>query len=351
MLLKIGELAKRTGLTVRTLHHYDAIGLLRPSARSDAGYRLYNGADVARLHRIQALRRLDLPLAEIGRLLDGDGADLQTVIEQQMAALERQLARAALLRDRLGLLLQRVRAEAEPDLPDWLATLELMAVHDRYFSGDDLNTLRHLRQRLGSGRRQGGVALVRAIRALIEQGVPAESVQAGKLALRWRKYVHDSTGGDPRLILKLDRMCRQEPTAQSHSGVDEAWLDYMSAAAAAHRLRVYARYLSAAELAALSSRHGRSGRKWLALFAEVRDSLEQGLPADGAHAQTLCARWLALAQEEWGDAALVAKIQAVHAAEPGLLTGLGMSPEMIAYLDRGIAVRRERCAEGADPAP
>jgi DNA-binding transcriptional MerR regulator len=50
MALKIGELARRTGLTVRTLHHYDAIGLLKPSARSDAGYRLYDRNDVARLH-------------------------------------------------------------------------------------------------------------------------------------------------------------------------------------------------------------------------------------------------------------------------------------------------------------
>ena len=41
MLLKVGELAKQTGLTVRALHHYDDIGLLQPSARSDAGYRLY----------------------------------------------------------------------------------------------------------------------------------------------------------------------------------------------------------------------------------------------------------------------------------------------------------------------
>lgn len=57
MLLKIGELAKRTGLTVRTLHHYDAIDLLSPSARTDAGYRLYNQNDVARLHQIQAMRQ------------------------------------------------------------------------------------------------------------------------------------------------------------------------------------------------------------------------------------------------------------------------------------------------------
>ncbi|WP_263404975.1 MerR family DNA-binding transcriptional regulator [Pseudomonas aeruginosa] len=55
MLLKVGELAKQTGLTVRALHHYDDIGLLQPSARSDAGYRLYTPKDITRLHQIQAL--------------------------------------------------------------------------------------------------------------------------------------------------------------------------------------------------------------------------------------------------------------------------------------------------------
>jgi DNA-binding transcriptional MerR regulator len=52
---KIGELARATGLTVRTLHHYDAVGLLPPSERSEAGYRLYTRTDVERLYEIVAL--------------------------------------------------------------------------------------------------------------------------------------------------------------------------------------------------------------------------------------------------------------------------------------------------------
>jgi DNA-binding transcriptional MerR regulator len=62
-MLKVGELAALANLTVRTLHHYDDIGLLRPSARSDAGYRLYSRDDVARLHQIQALRAFGMGLA------------------------------------------------------------------------------------------------------------------------------------------------------------------------------------------------------------------------------------------------------------------------------------------------
>jgi MerR family transcriptional regulator, thiopeptide resistance regulator len=65
MLFKVGELARRTGLTVRALHHYDDIGLLHPSVRSDAGYRLYNAADIERLHTVQALQHLGLSLNDI----------------------------------------------------------------------------------------------------------------------------------------------------------------------------------------------------------------------------------------------------------------------------------------------
>ncbi|OYV00420.1 MAG: MerR family transcriptional regulator, partial [Burkholderiales bacterium PBB5] len=71
MQLKVGELAQRSGLTVRALHHYEQIGLLTPSARSSAGYRLYGRDDVARLHAIQALRGLGLALKDIGPMLSG----------------------------------------------------------------------------------------------------------------------------------------------------------------------------------------------------------------------------------------------------------------------------------------
>lgn len=68
MTYSIGDLAQRTGLTVRTLHHYEQLGLLLPSARTDGGYRLYGDADVQTLHRILAYRQIGLPLKEIAAL-------------------------------------------------------------------------------------------------------------------------------------------------------------------------------------------------------------------------------------------------------------------------------------------
>lgn len=72
--LGVGELARLAGITVRTLHHYDEIGLLCPGVRSAAGYRLYGDADVARLQRILFYRELGFGLDRIADLLGGDGA-------------------------------------------------------------------------------------------------------------------------------------------------------------------------------------------------------------------------------------------------------------------------------------
>jgi len=71
----VGEVAALSGVSVRTLHHYDRIGLLRPTARSDAGYRLYDDDDLARLHDVLTWRALGFPLQEVQQLLDDPDHD------------------------------------------------------------------------------------------------------------------------------------------------------------------------------------------------------------------------------------------------------------------------------------
>ena len=69
MSYSVGEVARLTGVTVRTLHHYDEIGLLSPSGRTAAGYRRYAESDLARLQQILTYRELGFPLEEIGEIL------------------------------------------------------------------------------------------------------------------------------------------------------------------------------------------------------------------------------------------------------------------------------------------
>lgn len=81
----VGQVAERSGVTVRTLHHYDEIGLLRPSRRSAAGYRLYTGDDLVRLQHVVVYRRLGFSLEEVALLLDDPDADVAAHLRRQRA--------------------------------------------------------------------------------------------------------------------------------------------------------------------------------------------------------------------------------------------------------------------------
>lgn len=97
----VGEVAELAGVSVRTLHHYDELDLVVPSARSDAGYRLYDHADLERLQEVLTLRALGLPLADIKALLDDPAHDRMQVLRDQAKRLRDE-------RDRLGDLLDAV---------------------------------------------------------------------------------------------------------------------------------------------------------------------------------------------------------------------------------------------------
>ncbi|MBB6034503.1 MerR family transcriptional regulator [Phytomonospora endophytica] len=93
--LTVGRAAALVGVSVKTLHHWDAVGLVRPGGRTRAGYRVYSGEDVARVHRVLVYRELGFPLAEIGRLLDDPAVDARAHLRRQRAQLVERADRLA----------------------------------------------------------------------------------------------------------------------------------------------------------------------------------------------------------------------------------------------------------------
>jgi DNA-binding transcriptional MerR regulator len=93
MAFTVGELAKLTGITVRTLHHYDEIGLVQPSDRSRAGYRLYDEGDVLRLQQVLLYRELGLPLDRIAAVLDDPGHSAHASLLEHREVLVQKRAR------------------------------------------------------------------------------------------------------------------------------------------------------------------------------------------------------------------------------------------------------------------
>jgi DNA-binding transcriptional MerR regulator len=127
---KVGALAKAAGLTVRALHYYEQVGLLRPSARSDAGHRLYDAGDVARLYRISLLRRLGFPLDQITSVLEDPQWQLAAAVDRHLADTQRQAAHTARLCTRLARMAAELARQDNPSAGQLFSILEEMTMTD-----------------------------------------------------------------------------------------------------------------------------------------------------------------------------------------------------------------------------
>src|SRR4051812_39648003 len=103
-LLRVGEIARAAGITVRSLHHYDEIGLLRPAVAGESGHRLYNQKDVERLQQIVSLKSLGLSLDDIAQCLDGKAHDLQKTLTLHEAAISSNIENLKNVQGRLRLM-------------------------------------------------------------------------------------------------------------------------------------------------------------------------------------------------------------------------------------------------------
>jgi DNA-binding transcriptional MerR regulator len=111
MAYTIKNLARMAGVSVRTLHHYDAIGLVRPAARSASGYRLYGEDELLRLQTVLFYRELDMSLEEIGRILDEPGYNPVAALETQGRLLAARAARIAALIKTVDRTIGRLKGE------------------------------------------------------------------------------------------------------------------------------------------------------------------------------------------------------------------------------------------------
>jgi DNA-binding transcriptional MerR regulator len=339
MLLKIGELAKRTGLTVRALHHYDAIGLLSPSARSDAGYRLYNEADIARLHRILALRRFGLALADIGTTLTRADLSLATVVARQIGLLTEQIQQAKALRIRLSQLQGQLADGQEPDLADWLITLEHMTMYDKYFLQEELTQLPIYTQ--ADDVEPEWQALVAQVLALMDAGTDPGDPQAQVLATQWMAMVRRDTGNNPILFAKLNAMHEHEPSVQERTGISPQMMTFILAASKAHQLSIYRNYLDDDEFAFMRANFGKRDAEWPPLVAQVRTAMDEGHAPDSPQARALALAWFDLFRSFAGDKpATQQKIRQALQNEPALQQSGMVDERMRAFISAAMQALR-----------
>ena len=336
MLLKIGELARLTGLTIRTLHHYDRIGLLSPSARTPAGYRLYQHSDMDRLHRIMALRKFGLSLAEIANALAGPDLPLSAIVAQQIAMLERQIAQASTLRARLCTLQAQLAQGQAPELAEWLTTMELMTMYDKYFSHEELQQLPLLSD---AAVEQEWKALVGRVRAVKDAGAGAGDAQAQALATEWMVKLVRDTGAHPGLFARLNSMHEQEPSMQASTSIDADLMQFIIAAFNASRIALYRPFLDEQEYAHLAANYGKRSGEWPALIAAVRAAIDARTPPTDPAVLRLARQWLELFRSYAGtNPATQLKFRQAHQQEPRLMEGSFVDGAMLQYLGAAMAM-------------
>ena len=332
LLLKVGELATRTGLTVRTLHHYDTIGLLKPSARSEAGYRLYNQEDVARLHAIQALRHMGLSLPDVGDMLARGGEGLGDTIARQIRALGHEITQATELQARLQLLQERLATGSAPDMADWLSTLALMTTFSKYFSAAEL------KQILDNRKAQAAIwdPLIAEVRAAIAEQLAPDTQAVQSLALRWMNLTLAMMNDDFKLIDRWGQMYNTEPKGLFQNGPGPDVISYINAAIAL-RMAAMLRHMTLAELHTLRT-VAQADIDQLAREAHALHAAKADLA--GPAARALVASWeqfmLAVCG---GKPALLRKLIMAYTAEPLLQGTTVFDSVALEVIKRAMAVQ------------
>jgi DNA-binding transcriptional MerR regulator len=198
--MNIGEVAALADVTVRTLHHYDRIGLLSPSGRTGSGYRQYAAGDLDRLHQVLLYRELGFPLEEIATVLDAPGADPAEHLRRQhrllVDRLERTRAMVAAVEKEMearavGINLtpeERFEVFGEHDPSQYAAEAE-----ERWGETD---AWKQSQQRARSYSKEDwlrirdeGADVEARLAAALRGGVPADSEQAMDLAEAHRQHI------------------------------------------------------------------------------------------------------------------------------------------------------------------
>ena len=213
------EFAQRAGVTVRTLHHYDRLGLLKATRRTRAGYRLYSDPDLLRLEQIVVLKAIGLTLKETRDLLQRDRSALQDTLARQQRVLtgkRKQLDKAIRA---IGAAKRALESDGEPDWMLFTRIIKEITMQNdtdwtkQYYS-DDAQAKVDARRHLWSPELQEKVTkqwneLFRDIEASLNEDPAGPTAQA--LLARWRQLVSAFTGGDPEIQKGLNRMYSDMP--------------------------------------------------------------------------------------------------------------------------------------------
>lgn len=225
-MLRAKEFANLAGVTVRTLHHYDRLSLLKPR-RTESGYRVYRETDLERLEQIVALKFLGLPLKEIRELLDSTSPDLSAALRMQRSELE---AKRRLLDRAIGAIreAETIVASGRPAgaavLKKIIEAIEMQNNNDwmKKYASEAAQSKIDARKGEWSPELQERVSrqwteLIAEVQTAITAGEDPASPVAQALAARWKELVEGFTKGDPDVAQAVNNVWKDRENWPQHA--------------------------------------------------------------------------------------------------------------------------------------
>ncbi len=219
--LRIGQLAERTGVSVRTLRYYDQIDLLKPARSTTAGYRLYDQADILRLQQIRSLRQLGFSLQAIHHCLDQQQVSIMQVLQMHSRHMREQLRLLSQMCDRIDSVLAHAGDADSLSIDVFLDLIKATTMFEQHYTPEQLEQLSARKQQVGAERmaevEQAWRDLINTVRHEQQQGTDPASPRMRELAARWQVLIDEFTGGDGKLQAAAASYNRDNPeTAQQH---------------------------------------------------------------------------------------------------------------------------------------
>lgn len=212
-LYRVNEFAELAGVTVRALHHYDRLGLLKPTARTGSHYRLYSDNDLVRLEQIVVLKFLGMSLKEIGSLMKRESSIAKALDRQQRVLSEKRWQ----LKQTIDAIAKAGASLETQGQPDWklfrqiIQEIEMQNTTDwsrKYYSEEARAKIEERRQEWNPELQAQVTKDWNELFADVEASLNEDpsSPKAQELAARWKTLVSGFTGGDPEIMKGLNKM-------------------------------------------------------------------------------------------------------------------------------------------------
>ena len=245
---RVSDFAEKAGITVRTLHHYDRLGLLKPSSRTEAGYRLYGERDFVRLQQIVTLKFIGLPLKQIKDLLDRRDLDLKSTLHLQRRMLMEKRLQVEAAIQAIEEAERSLKSGIEPDLAALKKIIEVMERQNnmewakKYYTEDAQAKIAE-RAKTWTPEMQAKVeqdwkSLIGDVETAIASKIDPADAKAQSLAKRWSELVRGFSGGDAGIQQGLNKLYADQgnwPSTFTKPFSDEVW-EYIKKAMAAHKI-------------------------------------------------------------------------------------------------------------------